>query len=107
MLQHAKGEVVEELGELLVEAGMQDVLPLAKARVPVVKFVVGENAIKVRIKATPITRGLASERHAGGTHEIQAPGTAVPRTESGILLASSACTGSPICHDPRHLMWDG
>ena len=46
-MQNTKGEVVEELGELLVEAGMQNVLPLPKARVPVVKFVVGENGTKV------------------------------------------------------------
>ena len=45
--QNTKGEVVEELGGLLVEAGMQNVLPLPKARVPVVKFVVGENGTKV------------------------------------------------------------
>ena len=45
--QNTKGEVVKELGELLVEAGMQNVLPLPKARVPVVKFVVGENGTKV------------------------------------------------------------
>lgn len=47
ILQNTKGEIVEELGELLVEAGMQNVLPLPKARVPVVKFVVGENGTKV------------------------------------------------------------
>lgn len=46
-VQNTKGEIVEELGELLVEAGMQNVLPLPKARVPVVKFVVGENGTKV------------------------------------------------------------
>ena len=46
-LQNTKGEIVEELGDLLVEAGMQNVLPLPKARVPVVKFVVGENGTKV------------------------------------------------------------
>ena len=40
-LQGTKGEVVDKLGALLVEAGMQNVLPLPKARVPVVKFVVG------------------------------------------------------------------
>ncbi len=45
--QNTKGEIVEELGGLLVEAGMQNVLPLPKARVPVVKFVVGENGTKV------------------------------------------------------------
>ena len=47
MWQNTKGEIVEELGDLLVEAGMQNVLPLPKARVPVVKFVVGENGTKV------------------------------------------------------------
>ena len=46
-LQNTKGEIVEELGGLLVEAGMQNVLPLPKARVPVVKFVVGEHGTKV------------------------------------------------------------
>ena len=46
--QNTKGEIVEELGDLLMEAGMQNVLPLPKARVPVVKFVVGDNAVKVR-----------------------------------------------------------
>ena len=48
-LQNTKGEVVEELGQLLTEAGMQNVLPLPKARVPVVKFVVGDNGTKVRV----------------------------------------------------------
>jgi len=47
ILKNTKGEIVEELGDLLVEAGMQNVLPLPKARVPVVKFVVGENGTKV------------------------------------------------------------
>ena len=47
ILQNTKGEIVEELGELLNEAGMQNVLPLPKARVPVVKFVVGDNGTKV------------------------------------------------------------
>ena len=46
--QNTKGEIVEELGDLLMEAGMQNVLPLPKARVPVVKFVVGDNSVKVR-----------------------------------------------------------
>ena len=45
--QNTKGEIVEELGDLLMEAGMQNVLPLPKARVPVVKFVVGDNSVKV------------------------------------------------------------
>lgn len=45
--QNTKGEVVDQLGQLLVEAGMQNVLPLPKARVPVVKFVVGDNGTKV------------------------------------------------------------
>ena len=45
--QNTKGEIVEELGDLLMEAGMQNVLPLPKARVPVVKFVVGDNGVKV------------------------------------------------------------
>ena len=47
MLQGGKGEVVEEMGQLLEEAGMRDVLPLPKARVPVVKFVVPETNTKV------------------------------------------------------------
>lgn len=48
-MQNTKGEVVEELGQLLTEASMQNVLPLPKARVPVVKFVVGDNGTKVRV----------------------------------------------------------
>ena len=55
-VQNTKGEIVEELGELLVEAGMQNVLPLPKARVPVVKFVVGENGTKVIVAGTPQTQ---------------------------------------------------
>lgn len=35
------------MGELLEQAGMRDVLPLPKARVPVVKFVVGHTNTKV------------------------------------------------------------
>ena len=38
---------MDELGQLLVETGMQNVLPLPKARVPVVKFVVPDNGTKV------------------------------------------------------------
>ena len=52
-VQNSKGEIVEELGELLAEAGMQNVLPLPKARVPVVKFVVGENGTKVILAGVP------------------------------------------------------
>lgn len=40
-LQAAKAEVAEQMGELLTEAGMKEVLCLPKARVPVVKFQVG------------------------------------------------------------------
>lgn len=50
-MQAGKGEVVEEMGQLLERAGMRDVLPLPKARVPVVKFVVNDTNTKV--EATP------------------------------------------------------
>ena len=46
-MQAGKGEIVEQMGELLEEAGMRDVLPLPKARVPVVKFV-ADTSTKVR-----------------------------------------------------------
>lgn len=46
-VQAGKGEVVEEMGQLLEKAGMRDVLPLPKARVPVVKFVVADTNTKV------------------------------------------------------------
>ena len=46
-MQAGKGEVVEEMGQLLERAGMRDVLPLPKARVPVVKFVVNDTNTKV------------------------------------------------------------
>ena len=45
--QAGKGEVVEQMGQLLEQAGMRDVLPLPKARVPVVKFVVTSTSTKV------------------------------------------------------------
>ena len=48
-LQADKGEVVDQMGQLLEEAGMRDVLPLPKARVPVVKFVVPDTNTKVRL----------------------------------------------------------
>ena len=35
------------MGEVLEQAGMRDVLPLPKARVPVVKFVVADTSTKV------------------------------------------------------------
>lgn len=38
---------MEQMGQLLEQAGMRDVLPLPKARVPVVKFVVGDTNTKV------------------------------------------------------------
>ena len=47
-LQGDKGEVVDQMGQLLEEAGMRDVLPLPKARVPVVKFVVPDTNTKAR-----------------------------------------------------------
>lgn len=46
--QAAKGEVASEVGEVLKAAAMAEVLPLPKARVPVVKFVVPETGTKVR-----------------------------------------------------------
>lgn len=49
ILQADKGEVVDQMGQLLEEAGMRDVLPLPKARVPVVKFVVPDTNTKVRL----------------------------------------------------------
>lgn len=48
-MQADKGEVVDQMGQLLEEAGMRDVLPLPKARVPVVKFVVPDTNTKVRV----------------------------------------------------------
>lgn len=47
--QEHKVEVVEQLGLLLEEAGMRDVLVLGRARVPVVKFVFPETETKVDI----------------------------------------------------------
>ena len=46
-LQPDKGEIVEQMGQLLEGADMRDVLPLPKARVPVVKFVVPDTNTKV------------------------------------------------------------
>ena len=46
-LQAAKAEAVEQMEELLQEAGMKDILALPKARVPVIKFVVGATGTKV------------------------------------------------------------
>ena len=46
-MQAAKGEVAVAVGELMEAAGMADVLPLPKARVPVVKFVVPKTGTKV------------------------------------------------------------
>ncbi|KAK9806970.1 hypothetical protein WJX72_009015 [[Myrmecia] bisecta] len=50
----SKGEVVEQMAKLVEEAGMKDVLPLPKARVPVVKFVVGETGTKVDVTVNNI-----------------------------------------------------
>lgn len=44
-----KVETVEELGPLLEDAGMQEVLVLGRARVPVIKFVFPETGTKVDI----------------------------------------------------------
>ncbi|KAA6429974.1 MAG: Nucleotidyltransferase family [Trebouxia sp. A1-2] len=52
--QAGKGEIVEQMGQLLEQAGMRDVLPLPKARVPVVKFVVGDTNTKVDITVNNI-----------------------------------------------------
>jgi hypothetical protein len=46
-VQAGKGEVASAVGELMEAAGMSDVLPLPKARVPVVKFVVPGTKTKV------------------------------------------------------------
>lgn len=48
-VQAGKGEIVDQMGQLLEQAGMRDVLPLPKARVPVVKFVVPDTNTKVRL----------------------------------------------------------
>lgn len=56
-MQADKGEVVDQMGQLLEEAGMRDVLPLPKARVPVVKFVVPDTNTKVRLSAAPCASG--------------------------------------------------
>jgi len=45
--QAEKSEVVEEMARVLEGAGMRDVLPLAKARVPVVKCIAPETGTKV------------------------------------------------------------
>ena len=52
-LQAAKGEVAVAVGELMEAAGMADVLPLPKARVPVVKFVVPKTGTKVGAATRP------------------------------------------------------
>ena len=46
-MQAKKSEVVEEMARVLEGAGMRDVLPLAKARVPVVKCIAPETGTKV------------------------------------------------------------
>ena len=46
-LQAGKAEVAGVVGELMEAAGMAEVLPLPKARVPVVKFVVPRTGTKV------------------------------------------------------------
>ena len=51
--QAAKLEVVEEMARLLTSAGMQDVLPLGKARVPVVKCIVPETGTQVSPPPSP------------------------------------------------------
>ena len=47
--QARKADVVEVLGHLLEEAGMQEVLALPKARMPVVKFLEPHTGVKVDI----------------------------------------------------------
>ena len=47
--QGAKAAVVEEMGRLFLAAGLKDVLPLPKARVPVVKLVTPSTSTKVTI----------------------------------------------------------
>jgi len=46
-LQTFKAEMVAELGQLMVGAGMAGVLPLPTARVPVLKFMVPQTGTKV------------------------------------------------------------
>eukprot|EP00891_Asterochloris_glomerata_P002806 jgi/Astpho2/2806/Aster-x0132 len=50
----AKAEAVEQMEQLLQEAGMQDILALPKARVPVIKFVVGATGTKVDVTVNNI-----------------------------------------------------
>ena len=47
--QNYKSQLVEEMGDLMIDAGMVNVLPLPKARVPVVKFGVPETGTKVNL----------------------------------------------------------
>ena len=49
---------MDQMGQLLEEAGMRGVLPLPKARVPVVKFVVPDTNTKVRLPAVASASGL-------------------------------------------------
>ena len=59
-LQGFKSDIVEAMGELMTEAGMKVVLPLPKARVPVVKFVVPETGTKVPWPPPTMTAMLIS-----------------------------------------------
>ena len=65
-MQAAKGEVAVAVGELMEAAGMADVLPLPKARVPVVKFVVPKTGTKV---GTVGCLQVCIKRHVAGLHK--------------------------------------
>jgi len=64
---------VEQMGQLLEQAGMKDVLPLPKARVPVVKFVVGDTNTKVRprLNMKRCCSTITSFDHNAGLHHFE------------------------------------
>ena len=78
--QAKKSEVVEEMARVLEAAGMRDVLPLAKARVPVVKCINPETGTKVT--------SLDLLCHSSPDYFAERPATALCRA---VVVAQSCC----------------
>ena len=64
--QAAKSELAVELGKLCEQAGMEEVLALPRARVPVVKFLVP--ATKTKVGALCLHKGAIALTASAGGH---------------------------------------
>ena len=100
--QAGKGEVAAAVGELMEAAGMGEVLPLPKARVPVVKFVVPATGTKVRAPwaSGSSARGVPRRRAQRGAAGAGTRGAAAP-ARAALQPPPRPCSRRPVSPPPR------